>query len=118
MNKLGANESSDFNDLIFGIDIQALYSSVKFQYLRVAMMECIDKCTDWSVQGKSLLLDLIIYTPEYQQILWDNKFYILDKGIPTGDNHCDPCVSIYSSVTSCESYQIQTLNLELHSILN
>ena len=32
MNKLGANESSDFSDLIlFGIDIQALCSSVKFQ---------------------------------------------------------------------------------------
>ena len=84
------------------------------------MIGYFDKRTDWSVQVKSLLLDLIIYTFEYQQILWDNKFYILDKGIPTGCKHCFPLANIFLSYilkellyTNPESRAIFHTNLKL-----
>ena len=44
---------------------------------------------------KSILLDIIIYTLENQQILWDDKYYMLDKGIPTGGKHCVPLANIF-----------------------
>lgn len=98
LNMIAANESWDFSDLIlFGIDVQALYPSVKFEHLRKALLNCFNECTDWSNEVKSILLDLIIYTLENQQIAWDNKFYMLDKGIPTGGKHCVPLANIFLS---------------------
>ena len=43
------------------------------------------------------MLDLIIYTLEYQQILWDCKFYILDEGIPTKGKHYVPFTNTFLS---------------------
>ena len=97
-NETALNESWDFTDLIlFGIDVQAMYPSVKFEYLKIALADCFDKCTIWSPEVKSTLLDIIIYTLENQQIIWDNKFYILNKGIPTGGKHCVPLANIFLS---------------------
>ena len=48
LNKVATNESWDFEDLtLFGIDVQALYPSVKFEFLRLALEDCFDSCTDW-----------------------------------------------------------------------
>ena len=44
-----------------------------------------------------MLLDIIIYTLENQQVLWDNKYYMLDTGIPTGGKHCVPLANIFLS---------------------
>ena len=57
-------------------------------------MDCYDKCTDWSVQVKSILLDLFRMF-KCQQIFWDNKFYILEKGIPSTGKHCVPLDNIF-----------------------
>ena len=95
INHTAENESWDFSDItLFGIDVQALYPSVKFQYLKLALNDCFDKCTNWSPCVKSILIDLIMYTLENQQIFWNKKYYILDKGIPTGGKHCVPLANI------------------------
>ena len=57
LNETALNESWDFSDLIlFGIDVQALYPSVKFEYLKIALTDCFDKCTTWSPDQMSNLL--------------------------------------------------------------
>ena len=39
----------DLDDtVLFGIDVQALYPSVQFKYLKRALLDCFTKCTDWS----------------------------------------------------------------------
>ena len=87
LNELANNESWDFSDLVlFGVDVQALYPSVKFEHLRKALNNCFDVCTDWSLEVKSTLLDLIIYTLENQQITCDNKFLCLTKVFQQGVN--------------------------------
>ena len=98
LNEVAGKEKWNFNDLLlFGIDVQALYPSVKFDYLREALLNCFDVCTKWNNNVKSILCDMIIYTLENQQILWDNKFFMLDKGIPTGGKHCVPLANIFLS---------------------
>ena len=98
LNQVAEEEGWDFNDvMLFGIDVQALYPSVKFEYLELAICDCLNKCTDWSLEVKAILLDMIIYTLENQQIFWDGKFYMLNKGIPTGGKHCVPLANIFLS---------------------
>ena len=47
LNQVATNESWEFEDLtLFGIDVQALYPSVKFEFLRLALEDCFDSCTD------------------------------------------------------------------------
>ena len=59
----------DLDDtVLFGIDVQALYPSVKFEYLKRELFDCFTKCTDWSDSVIATLIDLIMYTLENQQI--------------------------------------------------
>ena len=94
LNRVAENGSWDFN-MLFGIDVQALYPSIKFEYLALALIDCFEKCTDWTLQVKSILLDIIIYTLENQQVLWNGKYYMLNKGISTGGKHCVPLANIF-----------------------
>ena len=98
--------------VLFGIDVQALYHSVKFEYLELAIIDCFEKLTDWPLQVKFILLDIIIYTLENQQILWDDKYYMLDKGIPTGGKHCVPLANILLTFIMCH-YRSNIHNLSL-----
>ena len=41
------------------------------------------------------LVNIIMYTLENQQILWDGKYYMLNQGIPTGAKHCVPLANIF-----------------------
>ena len=98
LNHVAEDEAWNFDDLVlFGIDVQALYPSIKFEYLELAICNCLDTCTNWSIQVKAVLLYIIIYTLENQQILWDGKYYLLDQGIPTGGKHCVPLANIFLS---------------------
>ena len=83
--------------ILFGIDVQALYPSVVFEYLELAIIDCFDTCTNWPIEVKSLLLEIIMYSLENQQILWEDKYHILDKGIPTGGKHCVLLANIFLS---------------------
>ena len=50
LNRVAENEEWNFNDeMLFGIDVQALYPSVKFEYLELALIDCFEKCTNWSI---------------------------------------------------------------------
>ena len=49
------------------------------------------------IEVKSILLDIIIYTLENQQVLWNGTYYMLDKGMPTGGKHCVPLANILLS---------------------
>lgn len=98
LNKVAEDENWDFNDIIlFGIDVQALYPSVKFQYLKLALYDCFDNCTNWSPEIKCILIEIIMYTLENQQVFWNDMYYMLDKGIPTGGKHCVPLANIFLS---------------------
>ena len=45
LNRVAENESWDFNDImLFGIDVQ-------FEYLELALIDCFEKCTDWTLQA-------------------------------------------------------------------
>ena len=51
-------------------------------------------CTEWTQNVKELLIELIIYTLQNQQIYWCDKFYLLNQGIPTGGKHSVPLANI------------------------
>ena len=56
LNEVAERERWDFNDImLFRIDIQALYPSIKFEYLKRALNDCLNNCTDWSTNVKSIL---------------------------------------------------------------
>ena len=38
---------------------------------------------------------LFIYTSENQQVLWNEEYWMLDKGVPTGGKHCVPLATIF-----------------------
>ena len=80
--------------LLFAVDVKALYPSVKFEHLTTALHHCLDTCTEWSEKIKKLLIELIIYTLQNQQIFWKNEYYMLDQGIPTGGKHSVPLANI------------------------
>ena len=65
INQVAELENWDFSDIILvGIDVQALYPSVVFEYLKLALNDCFDKCTEWSQDVKLILVNLIVYTLE------------------------------------------------------
>ena len=70
---------------------------MKFSFLSKALHDAFDTCTDWDEQSKNLLVDLIIYTLENQQISWNGKFYLLRQGIATGAKHAVPLANILLS---------------------
>ena len=80
--------------LLFTIDVKALYPSVKFEYLSLALRNCFEACTSWSGNEVDIILEIILYTLSNQQLLWDNKYYMLNQGIPTGGKHSVPLANI------------------------
>ena len=98
INRVAESDNWNFSDIIlFAIDVQALYPSIMFEYLKLALNDCFDRCTQWSQSVKSSLVHLIMYTLENQQLLWNNTYYMLNKGIPTGGIHCVPLANIFLS---------------------
>ena len=83
--------------MLFSIDVKALYPSVKLEHLKTALLYCFNKCTDWSDEIISILISIIIYTLENQQIKWNNSYWMLNQGIPTGGKHCVPLANIFLS---------------------
>ena len=96
LNKKVELEHYDINNmLMFSIDVKALYPSVKFLHLQVALKYCFETVTNWSDSFINTLIKLIIYTLEHQQIKWNDVFYMLTQGIPTGGKHCVPLANIF-----------------------
>ena len=92
------DESWDWdNFILFNIDVKALYPSVKFSVLTKALHHAFDTCTDWNEHSKDLLVEIIIYTLENQQLMWDGKYYLLKQGIATGAKHAVPLANILMS---------------------
>ena len=89
------NEDWDWDNMVlFSVDIKALYPSVKFEYLELALRHCFNKRTDWANTVVNLLIEIIMYTLKNQQIYWNNMFYTLNQGIPTGGKHSVPLANI------------------------
>ena len=90
------NDNWNWDDMVlFTIDLKALYPSVKFQYLCLELKHCFNKCTCWNNDVKESIIEIIIYTLKHQQIYWENKYYVLDQGIPTGGKHSVPIANIF-----------------------
>ena len=101
------------NVILFTIDVKALYPSVKFEHLRSAVSNAIDACTLWSEHIKSVIVDLVLYTLENQQIFWGGKFYLLNQGLATGAKHSVPLANILLTFILLESLKN---NAHLNSI--
>lgn len=100
------NGKWNWNDMVlFTVDVEALYPSVKFNYLRLALKHCFDKCTSWEDNIKNDLINIIIYTMENQQIYWDNQYYILNQGITTGGKHSVPIANIFLTSVLCTAIE-------------
>ena len=82
---------------LFTIDVKALYPSVNLNHLKTALRVCFTESTEWTKAQIDILIDLIVYTLENQQILWDGKLFRLNKGIPTGAKHSVPLANIFLS---------------------
>ena len=82
---------------IFTVDVKSLYPSVKFEFLKEALIHCMNKCTQWNDTIKNTLLELIMYTLKHQQVLWNKQYYTLNKGIPTGGKDSVPLANILLS---------------------
>ena len=115
------SENWDWNyHTLFAVDVKALYPSVKFEHLQKALWHCFDKCTQWSHNVKTLLVDLIIYTLKNQQVYWNQKYYMLNQGIPTGGKHSCPLANILLTFILLEALETDvqfgrefTLNINL-----
>ena len=83
------------NATLFTIDVKALYPSVKLPLLRDALVGSFKKWTDWTDTTISILVGIIMYTLENQQVFWNEQYYVLNQGIPTGAKHCVPLANIY-----------------------
>ena len=90
---------------LFTIDVKALYPSIKFEFLKVALMKCFNDCTSWYRNAIDILIDIIIYTLSNQQILWKNEYYILNQGIPTGGKHSVPLANIFLTFMMLELFK-------------
>ena len=80
--------------ILFSIDVKALYPSVKLHHLKTALTESFKEWTDWSNTDITILVNIIMYTLENQQINWKGDYYRLNQGIPTGAKHCVPLANI------------------------
>ena len=88
------NDNWNWDDMVlFTIDVKALYPSVKFEYLCLALKHCFSKCTCWNNDVKESIIEIIIYT--LKEIYWDNKYYVLNQGIPIGGKHPVPIANIF-----------------------
>ena len=83
--------------IIFTIDVKALYSSIKFEELKKSLHSCFRSCTTWNEDIIDKLIEIVIYTLENQQIVWNNQYYVLSQGIPTGGKHSCPLANIFMS---------------------
>ena len=91
LKSISSRELWEWDDhILFTIDVKALYPSVKFDGLKRSLNDMLDKCTDWNSKVKELLIDIILYTLESQQVLWSGKYYKLSQGLPTGAKHSVP----------------------------
>ena len=81
--------------ILFTIDVKALYPSVKFPYLFDALKDCFKTCTKWTSHQIAILLEIIFYTLQNQQLKWNEKIYLLHQGIPTGAKHSVPLANIF-----------------------
>lgn len=96
LNRKIDSEHYDINKmLLFTIDVKALYPSVKFSHLHLALRYCFERCTNWSELIMGTLIKIIIYTLKNQQVKWNNTYYLLTQGIPTGGKHCVPLANIF-----------------------
>ena len=43
----------------------------------------------------AILVGIIIYTLENQQVIWNEHYHILNQGIPTGAKHCVPLANTF-----------------------
>ena len=82
---------------IFTIDVKALYPSIKFDHLSKALVDCFVVCTDWSDIIIETLVELILYTLQNQQILWNGHYYMFNQGLITGGKHSVPIANILLS---------------------
>ena len=85
------------NMIIFTIDVQALYPSVRIEDVEKSLRSCFDKCTNWDETVKDTLIELVSYTMKNQQILWQGQYYMLCQGITTGGKHSVPLANILLS---------------------
>ena len=85
------------NMILFTVDVKALYPSVKIKDVEKSLRYCFDKCTNWDETVKCELIDLISYTLKNQQIYWQDQYYMLCQGIPTGGKHSVPLANILLS---------------------
>ena len=93
-----ASENWDWSNVIlFTVDVKALYPSICYDFLAEAIQYVFDTCTTWTPEVKALLIELIMYTLENQQLFWNDMFYILNKGIPTGSKHAVPLANMFMS---------------------
>ena len=86
----------DWSEIILlTIDVHALYPSNKFPYLFDSLKDCFKCCTKWNSRQIALVLELIFYTLQNQQIQWDSKVYTLKQGLLTGGKHSVPLANIF-----------------------
>ena len=106
------NDNWNWDDMVlFIIDVKALCPSVKFEYLCLALNHCFNKCTCWNNDVKESIIEIITYTLKHQQIYWDNKYYVLNQGIPTGGKHSVPIANIFLTVLLYSDVEFELITL-------
>ena len=89
-------QNLDWNDtVLYTIDVKSLYPSIKFTHLIESLRDCFTSCTNWTIDQISILIEVILYTLENQQVKWDNQFFTLSQGVPTGAKHSVPLANIF-----------------------
>ena len=71
--------------LAFGLDVVSLYDSLQFDLVKLALNDAMDCCRpDWSVEFRSWLLDLVMFSFESAVVNFRGVWYGVEEGVPTG----------------------------------
>ena len=97
--------------ILFSIDVKALYSSVKLVHLEKSLSSSFRKWTDWSDTVIAILVKIIMYTLQNQQIFWNESFHMLNQGIPTGAKHCVPLANILLTFIIRELIEMNSIQI-------
>ena len=96
VNELSRVEDWNWEDvLLFTVDVKALYPSINIELLKTALTNCFTAWTNWSTASINTIIEIIIYTLNHQEVFWNNNYYMLNKGVPTGGKHCVPLANIF-----------------------
>ena len=82
-------------NLIGTLDVEALYPSIKTEYVQEAIKHALHSCTDYSMEQINMIIDLINISINNAVVHYRGAWFAPKKGIPTGGSDSGCIANIY-----------------------